>query len=50
MMIGYDTTADDSADVVGLKADVLKADVSVTPPQPSALRWWKDPRVVWKRL
>ncbi|GFU74195.1 hypothetical protein TNCV_41741, partial [Trichonephila clavipes] len=31
MMISCDTTPDDSADVVGSKADVLKATVSVNP-------------------
>ncbi|GFT45182.1 hypothetical protein TNCV_1544381 [Trichonephila clavipes] len=35
-MICCDTTPDDSADVEGSKADVLRASVSVTPPQPSA--------------
>ncbi|GFX33938.1 hypothetical protein TNCV_911421 [Trichonephila clavipes] len=41
MMIGCDTTLDDSTDVVGSKADVLKTAVSVTPPQPSTIKWWK---------
>ncbi|GFT07562.1 hypothetical protein TNCV_4045291 [Trichonephila clavipes] len=41
MMIDYDTTADDSADFLRSKADILKDAVSVTPPQPSAVKWWK---------
>ncbi|GFT99777.1 hypothetical protein TNCV_4692601 [Trichonephila clavipes] len=54
MMIVCDTTPDNSADVVGLKADVLKAAVSVTSPQPSAVKWWKVARgpssVSWGKL
>ncbi|GFV81080.1 hypothetical protein TNCV_2270641 [Trichonephila clavipes] len=50
VMIGHDTTPDVSADVVGSKADVLKAAVSVTPPQPSTVKWWKVPQWVVKKL
>ncbi|GFV95973.1 alpha-2 adrenergic receptor [Trichonephila clavipes] len=39
MMIDYNTIADDSTHVVKSKEDVLKAAVSATPPQPSAVKW-----------
>ncbi|GFV24830.1 hypothetical protein TNCV_882981 [Trichonephila clavipes] len=45
MMIDCDTTPDDFRDVVGSKVDVLKASVSVTPPQPSAVKRWN---VLWR--
>ncbi|GFV96793.1 hypothetical protein TNCV_4350061 [Trichonephila clavipes] len=44
MQCQYDGIPDDSADIVGSKANVLKAAVSVIPPQPSAVKWWKVPR------
>ncbi|GFX45003.1 hypothetical protein TNCV_3430521 [Trichonephila clavipes] len=49
MMIDYNTTSDDSSDVVGSKADVLKAVVRVTPPQPSYVKRWNVPWGIWKR-
>ncbi|GFV66935.1 hypothetical protein TNCV_162221 [Trichonephila clavipes] len=50
MMIGFKSSADDSTNVVGSKADVLKAAVSAISPQPSAAKWWMVPRGVMKRL
>ncbi|GFV96790.1 hypothetical protein TNCV_4350031 [Trichonephila clavipes] len=43
MQCQYDGIPDDSADVVGSKATVLKAAVSVIPPQSSAVKWWNVP-------
>ncbi|GFV69991.1 uncharacterized protein TNCV_463301 [Trichonephila clavipes] len=42
MMIACDTVPDDSTDVMGSKADVLKAAVCVTPSQSSVVKWWKE--------
>ncbi|GFV25109.1 uncharacterized protein TNCV_1007031 [Trichonephila clavipes] len=41
MMISRDSPSDDSTDVVGSKAEKLKVAVSVTSPQPSAVKWSK---------
>ncbi|GFV31817.1 uncharacterized protein TNCV_4041501 [Trichonephila clavipes] len=43
MVNGCDATPEDSADVVGSKLNVLKAAVSVVPPQPNTVNWWKVP-------
>ncbi|GFT41968.1 hypothetical protein TNCV_1668021 [Trichonephila clavipes] len=44
LWIGCNTTLDNSADVVGSSADVLKATVTITPPQPRTVKWGKVPR------
>ncbi|GFV50545.1 hypothetical protein TNCV_4289441 [Trichonephila clavipes] len=49
-MISCDTSPDDSANVVMSKAGVLKDDVSATPPQLSAVKWWKSVHFVDKFL
>ncbi|GFW47196.1 hypothetical protein TNCV_56491 [Trichonephila clavipes] len=42
IMVGCNTTPDDSVDVVRSKANVLKIAVRVTPPQPIDVKWWKS--------
>ncbi|GFX43375.1 hypothetical protein TNCV_4873951 [Trichonephila clavipes] len=50
MMIRCDTTPDDFADAIMSNADVLNITVSVTPTQPSAMKWGKDVHLVDKFL
>ncbi|GFU68742.1 hypothetical protein TNCV_4400201 [Trichonephila clavipes] len=44
MVIGCDTLADDSTDVVGSKTNVLNTAVSGNPRLASNMKWWKVPR------